>query len=97
MHQTHRTPSRPSQARPPQATDTETDLLDLDALVLAEARSAAERQANDYGLLVLPRRFPGISRFLPVRVPTDEELKQLQSNAPLTVAGDPTARPVGSL
>jgi V8-like Glu-specific endopeptidase len=62
-----------------------------------EARSAAERQANDYGLLVLPRRFAGISRFLPVRVPTDAELKQLKAAASLTVAGYPADRPVGSL
>jgi V8-like Glu-specific endopeptidase len=62
-----------------------------------QARSAAERQANDYGLLVLPRPFPGIRRFLPVRVPTDEELQQLNAGAPLTVAGYPVDRPVGSL
>lgn len=62
-----------------------------------EARSAAERQANDYGLLLLPRPFPGIGRFLPVRVPTDEELRRLERGAALTVAGYPADRPVGSL
>ena len=62
-----------------------------------QARSTSERRANDYGLLVLPRPVPGITRFLPVRVLTDAQLKRLESGAPLTVAGYPADRPIGSL
>lgn len=62
-----------------------------------EASSPAERQANDYGLLILPRPVPGITRFLAVRVPTDAELRRLATGAPLTIAGYPSDRPVGSL
>ncbi|MEY6431827.1 trypsin-like serine protease [Thioalkalicoccus limnaeus] len=62
-----------------------------------EARSPAERQAHDYGLIVLPQPFPGITRFLPVQVLTDADMARLRGSTPLTVAGYPADRPVGSL
>jgi V8-like Glu-specific endopeptidase len=61
-----------------------------------QARSKAERQAHDYGLLVLPKPFAGIDRFLPVRVLGDADLARLRAAGALTVSGYPADRPVGT-
>jgi V8-like Glu-specific endopeptidase len=60
------------------------------------ARSRAERQAHDYGLLVLPNRFPRIDRYLPLRVLSDSDLTRLTAFGKVTVTGYPADRPVGT-
>jgi V8-like Glu-specific endopeptidase len=60
-------------------------------------RSPQERRNHDYGVAILPRAFPGIRRFLPVRALSDQAWKDQRARAKLTVAGYPGDRPVGTL
>lgn len=61
------------------------------------ATSPAERRANDYGLILLQRGFPGIQRYMSLRSFSRTELQQLQHRkAKLTVSGYPADRPVGT-
>ena len=63
-----------------------------------QARTPAERRAHDYGLLLLPRPFPGLRRFMPMQALSDTALKRMRGTGrKLTVAGYPADRPVGSL
>lgn len=61
------------------------------------ARSPGERRANDYGVVLLPRPFPGISRFPPPRAISDARWRVLARNVRLRVAGYPGDRPIGTL
>jgi V8-like Glu-specific endopeptidase len=60
-------------------------------------RSLSERRNHDYGVAILPRSFPGIRRFLPVRAVPDETWRDLRARPRLTVAGYPGDRPIGTL
>jgi V8-like Glu-specific endopeptidase len=51
----------------------------------------------DWGIIDLPRPFPGIRRFLPVRPLPDAALRRLATHGRVTVAGYPSDRPVGTL
>jgi V8-like Glu-specific endopeptidase len=63
-----------------------------------QARSRTERRANDYGLIVLRRPFPALTRFMPLRAYSDHALRKVQANASkLTIAGYPADRPIGTL
>lgn len=63
-----------------------------------QARSRAERRANDYGLVILHHRFPPLNRFLPLHAADNAELHRLQERKiSLTIAGYPADRPVGTL
>lgn len=59
--------------------------------------SPAERRSNDYGVAILPRAFPRIARFLPIRALPDEVWRDLRARPRLTVAGYPGDRPLGTL
>ncbi len=62
-----------------------------------EARSVAERRANDYGVILLPKRFRGVSKFMPMRALPDGVLAKMRTAGELTVAGYPADRPIGTL
>lgn len=63
-----------------------------------QARSPAERRAHDYGLLLLPRPFPDLERFMPVQALSNDALTGLRRGTRrLTVAGYPADRPIGTL
>jgi V8-like Glu-specific endopeptidase len=66
-------------------------------LRFVNARSRAERQSHDYGIAILPRPFPGLSSFLPLRALSEGMLQRLKRSALVTVAGYPADRPVGTL
>ncbi len=61
-----------------------------------QRRGAAARQRRlfDYGLIVLPRGFPGVGRFMELRAPSDSELRQIKQSSLITIAGSPGDRPV---
>ena len=59
--------------------------------------AAHDRRLFDYGLIRLPRPFPGILRFLPLRALSSEALGLLRARHPVTVAGYPADRPIGTL
>lgn len=61
------------------------------------ARSPAERQAHDYGLVLLAQPFSGVERFLRVHAPSDHALDRMKRSGTLTVAGYPGDRPTGTL
>lgn len=59
-------------------------------------RSVADRRCFDYGLIVLPRPFPGLRRFLPLRALTGAEFAPSSTGRKVTVAGYPADRPIGT-
>ena len=56
-----------------------------------------DRKDYDYGLVVLPRAFPGLERFMPVNVASDRLLRSGAVGPMLTVAGYPGDRPTGTM
>ncbi len=56
-----------------------------------------QRKEFDYGLIVLPRGFPAIGRYMAVRAPSDGELQRLKRGSLITIAGYPGDRPVGTM
>jgi V8-like Glu-specific endopeptidase len=60
-------------------------------------REGPARVENDWGLIVLPRPFRQISRFLPLRPLDDSGLDRLRASSLVTVAGYPSDRPIGTL
>lgn len=56
-----------------------------------------DRNEWDWSIIELPRPFPRIRRFLPLRPLSDAVLKQLSTAARVTVAGYPSDRPLGTL
>lgn len=59
--------------------------------------TGSSRKQYDYGLIVLPRPFASIRRFMPLRALTESELEQAKRQGLLTIAGYPGDRPVGTL
>jgi V8-like Glu-specific endopeptidase len=55
------------------------------------------RSEWDWAIIELPRPFPGIRRFLPVRPLADAALARLAMGGRITVAGYPSDRPLGTL
>lgn len=55
------------------------------------------RRHFDYGVIMLPRPFRGIGRFMPVQAPSSAELERLRRLKLVTVAGYPGDRPIGTL
>jgi V8-like Glu-specific endopeptidase len=51
----------------------------------------------DYGVIVLPRAFAGISRFMELRALSSAEIERLRHRRLVTIAGYPADRPVGTL
>jgi V8-like Glu-specific endopeptidase len=63
----------------------------------ATGARAGDRPEHDYGLVVLPRPFPRITRFMPVRALPTAELERLRHRRLITIAGYPADRPVGTM
>ena len=57
----------------------------------------ASLSAYDYGLIVLPRPFRGLGRFMRIVAPTDAELVAIQRNGLIGIAGYPGDRPIGTM
>jgi V8-like Glu-specific endopeptidase len=55
------------------------------------------RSEWDWAIIDLPRPFPGIRRFLPVRPLPDATLRRLVTHGRITVVGYPSDRPIGTL
>lgn len=53
--------------------------------------------AYDYGIIILPRPFRGITQFMPPRVLSDASLESMKRTGLITVAGYPADKPVGTL
>lgn len=60
-------------------------------------RDGPGRLDADWGVIVLPRPFPGLKRFLPLRPETDPELERRRARGLIMVAGYPSDRPLGTL
>lgn len=56
-----------------------------------------ERGIWDWGLIDLPRPFPGLRRFMPLRALPDAGIAWIRDRGRITVAGYPSDRPVGTL
>ncbi len=56
-----------------------------------------DRQNFDYGVIILPRAFPGITSFMAVEAPNDAQLERLRHSKLFIVAGYPGDRPSGTL
>jgi len=52
---------------------------------------------HDYGLIVLPRPFRGLERFLRLVAPSDAELETIQRGGLISIAGYPGDRPIGTM
>src|SRR5262249_44675379 len=57
----------------------------------------ASLSAYDYGMIVLPRPFRGLRRFVRIVAPTDAELDAIQRNGLISIAGYPADRPIGTM
>jgi V8-like Glu-specific endopeptidase len=57
----------------------------------------ASLSAYDYGLIVLPRPFRRLHRFMRVVAPSDAELEAIQRNGLISIAGYPGDRPIGTM
>lgn len=55
------------------------------------------RRNYDYGVVVLPRPFAGIERFMSVQAPSTEEFERLRHQKLFTIAGYPGDRPIGTM
>lgn len=62
-----------------------------------EGRSIASRRNFDYGIIILPRIFQGLNRFLGLRILTESALKHGYGSRRATIAGYPGDRPIGTL
>jgi len=52
---------------------------------------------HDYGLIVLPRPFRGLDRFLRLVAPSDAELESIQRSELISIAGYPGDRTIGTM
>jgi V8-like Glu-specific endopeptidase len=52
---------------------------------------------HDYGLIVVPRPFRGLDRFLRLVAPSDAELETIQRSGLISIAGYPGDRPIGTM
>ena len=57
----------------------------------------SDRVLHDWGLILLPRAFPELRRFMPLRALTDAEFARVAAHGRVTVAGYPSDRPLGTL
>lgn len=60
-------------------------------------RDGTARITSDWGIIVLPRPFTELRRFLPLRPRADADLDRLRAGGLVTVAGYPSDRPIGTL
>lgn len=60
-------------------------------------RDGPGRVASDWGVIVLPRPFPKLNRFLPLRPLDRAALDRLRAHGLITVAGYPSDRPLGTM
>jgi V8-like Glu-specific endopeptidase len=67
------------------------------AYLTQPVHGAVARRDFDYGIIVLPESFDGITRFMDVRAPSTPELRRLKRMKLFTVAGYPGDRPIGTL
>ncbi|MBC9177050.1 trypsin-like serine peptidase [Pseudoroseomonas ludipueritiae] len=56
-----------------------------------------ERGVWDWGFIDLPRPFPGLRRFMPLRSLPDASIARIRERGRITVAGYPSDRPLGTL
>jgi V8-like Glu-specific endopeptidase len=56
-----------------------------------------DRRNFDYGVIVLPRAFRGLDRFMAIRALPDSRLQELRHTALFTIAGYPGDRPEGTM
>lgn len=59
--------------------------------------SGQSRADFDYGVIVLPRPFPGLRRFMPLRPATAALVARLRRSGLIHIAGYPGDRPIGTL
>lgn len=64
--------------------------------VKARGVSAKKRKLFDYGIIVLPRRFPGIKKFMTPTALTAPELDVVRRSNVISIGGYPGDRPIGS-
>lgn len=55
------------------------------------------RRDFDYGVVILPRSFPRLNRFMVAGAFSDDQLEQLRHRKLVTVAGYPGDRPIGTM
>ena len=60
-------------------------------------RHGPDRLTADWGVIVLPRPFPELRRFLPLRPQDQAGLDRLRAGGLVTVAGYPSDRPLGTM
>jgi V8-like Glu-specific endopeptidase len=60
-------------------------------------RHGPERVTADWGVIVLPRPFPRLRTFLPLRPLDRAGLERLRAHTLITVAGYPSDRPLGTM
>jgi V8-like Glu-specific endopeptidase len=60
-------------------------------------RDGPQRLTADWGVIVLPRPFPELRRFLPLRPLDQAGLDRLRAQGLMTVAGYPSDRPLGTM
>ena len=65
--------------------------------IRSQAPAHPDRKDFDYGMIVLPRPFRGISRFMKIKALSGPEFELLKSRGDVTIAGYPADRPIGSL
>lgn len=56
-----------------------------------------DRRDFDYGIIILPQAFRGITRFMEVRSLSNPEFEKLKHSRLITIAGYPADRPIGTL
>ncbi len=67
------------------------------AYLSSPARGPAARGDFDYGIILLPRAFDGITQFMDVRALSRPELDRVRHVKLITIAGYPGDRPIGTL
>lgn len=63
----------------------------------ARGKRSHNRKFYDYGIIVLPRSFRGINKFMELQSLSKLELEKLKSRKLITIAGYPGDRPTGTL
>lgn len=63
----------------------------------ATGSRARDRNLVDYGVVILPKPFSQLRRFMVPKVATDAEMQDLRIRGLITIAGYPGDRPVGTM
>jgi V8-like Glu-specific endopeptidase len=90
-------PGRADRDTMPFGTQISTRYWVPSAYLTHPVRGSPARGDFDYGVVLLPRAFDGIARFMAVRAPSTPELERMRHAKLVTIAGYPGDRPVGTL